>query len=117
MDLEQKEGLGGYAGIHVPWVDKDKDDERDEGEYASLNLYGDGTLIAYGGDAGDGGGAVSGNTGGGRWRTELVLVLVVMVGLVATVTVNITKLAYKLLVFTVNMTQALVEETDRTVEL
>ena len=45
-------GVGGYAGIHVP-----KD--------ATLNVYGDGTLIAYGGDAGDGGGAISGNTGGG----------------------------------------------------
>lgn len=49
-------GPGGYAGIHVP-------------DGATLNLYGDGTLIAYGGDAGDGGGAVSGNTGGGR-RTD-----------------------------------------------
>ena len=45
-------GPGGYAGINVP-----KD--------ATLNVYGAGTLIAYGGDAGDGGGAVSANTGGG----------------------------------------------------
>ena len=90
MDLEQKEDLGGYAGIHVPWIDENGDNNRDEGEYAILNLYGDGTLIAFGGDAGDGGGAVSGNTGGGRWWPELVLVLVVMVELVVTVTANFT---------------------------
>ena len=34
-------GPGGYAGIHVPLT-------------ATLNVYGEGTLIAYGGDAGDG---------------------------------------------------------------
>lgn len=34
-------GPGGYAGIHVPPT-------------ATLNVYGEGTLIAYGGDAGDG---------------------------------------------------------------
>ncbi len=56
-------GPGGYAGIHVPYG-------------ATLNLYGDGTLIAYGGNAGDGGSAVSGDAGGGgrRWSSVLVLV-------------------------------------------
>ena len=57
-------GPGGYAGIHVPST-------------ATLNVYGEGTLIAYGGDAGDGntvknslgsgggGGAGAGIGGGG----------------------------------------------------
>ena len=48
-------GSGAYAGIRVPWIDKDGDDIRDEDEYAVLNLYGEGVLYAYGGDAGDGG--------------------------------------------------------------
>ena len=45
-------GKGGYAGIHLP-------------EGATLNLYGKGKLIAYGGNAGTGGGSTSGNRGGG----------------------------------------------------
>ena len=116
MDLEQKEGLGGYAGIHVPWIDENGNNNRDEGEYAILNLYGDGTLIAYGGNAGDGGGAVSGNTGGGRWRTELVLVLVVTVEMVAMVTVNIPRIVLFRFV-TVSMLRVLVEKMERTAEM
>ena len=61
-----KGGPGGKAGIHVP-------------ETATLNLYGEGTLIAIGGDAGNGGGAVTGNTGGGRRWPELEQELVEMV--------------------------------------
>ena len=49
--LGAKGGEGGYAGIHVP-------------EGANLNIYGKGTIIAYGGNAGTGGGAVGDNTGG-----------------------------------------------------
>ncbi len=64
---------GGYAGIRVPWIDKNEDGERNEGEQAELNLYGKGTLVAFGGDAGDGGSAISGNAGGGRRWSELVL--------------------------------------------
>ena len=45
-------GPGGYAGIHVP-------------ENAEFNLYGNGTIIAVGGNAGNGGECVSGNVGGG----------------------------------------------------
>ena len=49
-------GKGGYAGIHVP-------------EGATLNLYGQGTIKAYGGKAGNGGtninGSVDGNGAGG----------------------------------------------------
>ena len=67
--MVQKEDHGGYAGIRVPWIDSNGDDKRDIGEQAELNLYGEGTLIAIGGDAGDGGGAVSNNTGGRR-RTD-----------------------------------------------
>lgn len=49
-------GPGGFAGIHVP-------------KTAKLNLYGTGKITAIGGNAGNGGGAISGNTGGGRrWR-------------------------------------------------
>ena len=44
-------GPGGYAGIHVPPT-------------ATLNVYGEGTLIAYGGDAGDGN-TVQGSLGSG----------------------------------------------------
>ena len=47
-----KGGAGGFAGINVP-------------SGAELNLYGSGELIAIGGNAGDGGGAVNGDTGGG----------------------------------------------------
>ncbi len=65
---------GGFAGVHVPWVDYNENEYRDNEEQAEFNLYGDGTLIAIGGDAGDGGGAVSGNTGGGRRRSEQELV-------------------------------------------
>ncbi|MBR2290463.1 MAG: hypothetical protein IJ867_07825 [Clostridia bacterium] len=71
-------GPGGFAGIHIPWYDSETtgiSGERDDGEYAVLNLYGKGKLVAYGGNAGKGGGAVSGNTGGGRRRTEPVLEL------------------------------------------
>ena len=76
-------GSGAYAGIRVPWVDKNNDNKRDEGEYAILNLYGAGSVYSYGGDAGDGGdggynnldwggagrsdGAGAG-IGGNRWR-------------------------------------------------
>lgn len=56
---------GGYAGIRVPWIDENDNDTREPEEYATLNLYGKGTVIAIGGDAGDGGGAKTGNTGGG----------------------------------------------------
>lgn len=49
--IAAKGGPGGYAGIHVP-------------ETAILNIFGDGTLIAYGGDAGSGN-AVSSNLGSG----------------------------------------------------
>ena len=67
-----KENQGGYAGIRVPWIDSDGDNERDDGEQAELNLYGDGTLVSYGGDAGDGNSylgdttASKGGSGGGR---------------------------------------------------
>ena len=50
-----KGGPGGYAGIEVP-------------ETATLNLYGNGQITCIGGDAGNGAGAVSRNTGGRRWR-------------------------------------------------
>ncbi len=53
-------GPGGYAGIRVPSID---------GEDATLNLYGSGTLIAYGGNAGNGGDGY-GHPFGGRWRSE-----------------------------------------------
>lgn len=67
--MEQKEDYGGYAGIHVPWEDANNDNEINEGDnYATLNLFGDGTICAFGGNAGDGGSATSGNSGGaGRW--------------------------------------------------
>ena len=52
-------GKGGYAGIHVP-------------ENATLNLFGDGVIKAYGGSASDGGtyatysdGGTAGGSGGG----------------------------------------------------
>lgn len=48
-------GAGGYAGIHLP-------------ENATLNLYGNGKLITYGGNAGNGGGSTNGNRGGGGGR-------------------------------------------------
>lgn len=44
-------GEGGYAGIHVP-------------ESATLRLYGDGTITARGGDAGNGSDAMAGDIGG-----------------------------------------------------
>ena len=63
-----KGGPGGYAGIRVPWIDENENEIRDEGEQAELNLYGEGTVIAIGGDAGNG---VNGSTNfGGRRRTE-----------------------------------------------
>jgi hypothetical protein len=57
-------GQGGYAGIHVP-------------EGATLNLYGNGTVIAFGGDASAGGAGTSdttvlsqrGNRRRRRWRS------------------------------------------------
>ena len=61
-----KGGPGGYAGIRVPWIDNNNDNVRDEGEQAELNLYGEGTVVAIGGDAGSGAGAQSENTGGRR---------------------------------------------------
>ena len=48
-------GAGGYAGIHLP-------------ENATLKLYGNGKLVTYGGNAGNGGGSTSGNRGGGGGR-------------------------------------------------
>ena len=50
-----KGGSGGYAGIRVP-------------EGSTLNLRGNGELVAIGGDAGSGGTAASANAGGGRRR-------------------------------------------------
>ena len=52
--IAAKGGPGGFAGIHVP-------------ESAVLNVFGDGTLIAYGGDAGDGNAVILslGSGGGG----------------------------------------------------
>lgn len=67
MIKERKGDHGGYAGIRVPWVDSNGDNERDDKEQAELNLYGEGTVIAIGGNAGNG---VNGSTNfGGRWRT------------------------------------------------
>ena len=67
--LGAKGGMGGFAGIRVPWIDENSNGLRDNGEQAELNLYGEGTVVALGGDAGNGGGAVTGNTGGRR-RTD-----------------------------------------------
>ena len=50
-------GKGGWAGIRVP--------KTQAGE-AELNLYGKGTLITYGGDAGNGGNGYGHPYGGGR---------------------------------------------------
>ncbi|MBO5397920.1 MAG: hypothetical protein J6A36_03205 [Clostridia bacterium] len=47
-------GKGGYAGIHVPWNDSNNDNTRDEGEYATLNVYGNGVVKSIGGNAGNG---------------------------------------------------------------
>ena len=52
--MEQKEDHGGFAGIHVPWNDLNNNGTRDAGEQAELNLFGEGTVIAIGGNAGDG---------------------------------------------------------------
>ena len=49
-------GTGGYAGIHVP--------SNSQG-VATLNLYGKGTVVAYGGNAGKGAGTISAAVGGG----------------------------------------------------
>ena len=66
-----KGGPGGFAGIRVPWIDSDNDRERDLKEQAELNLYGEGTVIAIGGNAGNGNGSMgvgdSNTGGGGRW--------------------------------------------------
>ena len=70
MAQELKEVHGGWAGIRVPWVDSNENNVRDDGEQAELNLYGDGIVVAYGGDAGEGGTAVSGDAGGGRRWSE-----------------------------------------------
>ena len=59
-----KGGPGGYAGIHVPTGDDDSVTTDD----ATLNISGEGTIKCYGGKAGAGSPAVSGNTGGGRRR-------------------------------------------------
>ena len=64
--MEQKEDHGGWAGIRVPWVDFNNDGNRNHGEQAELNLYGEGTLVAIGGDAGAGSDG-SNIYGGGRW--------------------------------------------------
>jgi hypothetical protein len=58
---DTKGGAGGYAGIHVP-------------EGATLNLTGEGTIYAYGGNAGAGGTGGNnsldwGAAGGGRSRS------------------------------------------------
>ena len=47
-------GKGGYAGIHVSWKDTNENGNKDEGEYGTLNLKGNGTIKAIGGDAGSG---------------------------------------------------------------
>lgn len=69
-----KVDLGGYAGIRVPWIDSDNDGVRDEGEQAELNLSGEGTIVAIGGNAGNGNGTYgtgdSNTGGGGRWRSR-----------------------------------------------
>ena len=62
--MELKEDHGGYAGIHVPWNDLNNNGTRDAGEQAELNLLGEGTVIAIGGDAGDG---VNSSEYYGRW--------------------------------------------------
>ena len=65
-----KEVHGGWAGIRVPWIDSNNDGTRDEGEQAELNLYGEGTVVAKGGNAGNGNGTYGtgdSNTGGRRW--------------------------------------------------
>ena len=62
---------GGFAGIRVPWKDFNNNEVRDEKEQAELNLYGEGVLIAIGGNAGIGGGALSDNAGGAGRRSEL----------------------------------------------
>ncbi len=63
-------GNGGYAGIHVPWNDVNDDGVLDAGdEYAVLNLFGQGIVKAYGGDASagkDSSGGDKGGSGGGR---------------------------------------------------
>ncbi len=60
-----KGGPGGYAGVHVPKTEKG---------VATFNIYGDGTLIAYGGKAGNGTNSSSSYGGGRRrWSSELEL--------------------------------------------
>lgn len=87
-------GTGGYAGIHVPKFESynnvqaigyDKNTETDIMKTnivgaATLNVSGAGTLKCYGGNAGNGGSALSGICGGGRrwrrwcwYRTEMVV--------------------------------------------
>ena len=66
--MEQKEDHGGWAGIRVPWTDSNGNNERDEKEQAELNLLGEGTVIAIGGDAGNG--VDSSASYGGRWRSD-----------------------------------------------
>ena len=63
-------GKGGYAGIRVPWIDFNNNGERDKGEQAEFDIYGEGKLVAYGGDAADGAGTISGSVGGAGGRTE-----------------------------------------------
>ena len=65
-------GPGGFAGIHVTWTDSNnnnildlKENTEDYDSYSVLNIYGNGKIIAIGGNAGDGAGAYSGDTGGG----------------------------------------------------
>ena len=68
----QKEDHGGFAGIHVPWNDLNNNGTREDGEQAELNLFGEGTVIAKGGSAGNGNGTYGtgdSNTGG-RWRSD-----------------------------------------------
>ena len=63
-----KGGPGGYAGIRVPWKDENENGLRDDGEQATLHLYGEGKVIAIGGNAGNG--VDSSDTYGGRWRSD-----------------------------------------------
>ena len=58
MIKEQKEDHGGWAGIRVPSNEKGK---------AELDLFGEGMVIAIGGNAGKGN--IPTGVYGGRWRT------------------------------------------------
>ena len=83
-DSRVEGGHYAYAGIRLPWKDSNFNDLYDDGEYGTLHVYGDGTLIAYGGNASDGGTAEGVNTGGAgggrswswyRWKPEAKVVI------------------------------------------